>query len=159
VSAEDLEFLQEGGRRYILGTAKCMLKRFEQELTAKDWKEVHEGLEVRLCPAPEGKEVFIPCRSAERRQKEQAMHKRFEERIEEGLNKIAASCAKKKQLAVKIAERVGRIPRTPERIRGQNHGKTTRPRSCRLRKCRNSSPPAEPGALGFEPLKAAMRGR
>jgi transposase len=108
-SEDNLEFLQEGGRRYILGTAKCMLKRFEQELTAKDWKEVHEGLEVRLCPAPEGKEVFILCRSAERRQKEQAMHKRFEERIEEGLNKIAASCAKKKQLAVKIAERVGRL--------------------------------------------------
>ena len=108
-SEDNLEFLQEGGRRYILGTAKGMLKRFEQELTAKDWKEVHEGLEVRLCPAPEGKEVFILCRSAERRQKEQAMHKRFEERIEEGLNKIAASCAKKKQLAVKIAERVGRL--------------------------------------------------
>jgi transposase len=108
-SEDNLEFLKEGGRRYILGTAKGMLKRFEQELTAKDWEEVHEGLEVRLCPAPEGKEVFILCRSAERRQKEQAMHKKFEERIEEGLKKIAASCSKKKQLPLKIAERVGRL--------------------------------------------------
>ena len=108
-SKDNLKFLKEGGRRYILGTAKGMLKRFAQELTAKEWKEVHEGLEVRLCPAPEGDEVFILCRSAERRQKEQAMHKRFEERIEEGLKKIAASCTKKKQLPVKIAERVGRL--------------------------------------------------
>lgn len=108
-SEDNLEFLKQGGRRYILGTAKGMLKRFEQELTAKDWKQVHEGLEVRLCPAPEGKEVFILCRSAERRQKEQAMHLRFEARIEEGLKKIAASCEKKKQLPVKVAERVGRL--------------------------------------------------
>ena len=91
-SEDNPEFLKEGGRRYILGTAKGMLKRFEQELTAKDWKQVHEGLEVRLCPAPEGDEVFILCRSAERRQKEQAMHQRFEERIEDGLKKIATSC-------------------------------------------------------------------
>jgi hypothetical protein len=108
-SEDNLEFLKAGGRRYILGTAKSMLKRFEQELTAKDWKEVHEGLEVRLCPAPEGDEVFILCRSAERRQKEQAMHKKFEDRIEEGLKKIAASCAKKKCLPLKVAERVGRL--------------------------------------------------
>ncbi len=108
-SAENLEFLQQDGRRYILGTAKGMLKRFERELMAKDWKEVHEGLEVRLCPTPEGKEVFILCRSAERRQKEQAMHQKFESRIEEGLKKIVTSCEKKKQTLVQVAERVGRL--------------------------------------------------
>ena len=32
----------------------------------------------------------------------------------------------------------GRTPRTPARIRGPSHGKTTRPRCRRLRKCRNS---------------------
>ena len=108
-SEDNLEFLQKDERRYILGTAKGMLKRFEQELTAKDWQQVHEGLEVRLCPAPGGKEVFILCRSAERRQKEQAMHRKFESRIEEGLQKIAASCEKKKQSPVQVAERVGRL--------------------------------------------------
>jgi transposase len=39
-------------------------------------------------PAPDGAEVFILCRSAQRQQKEQAMHARFEKRIEEGLRKI-----------------------------------------------------------------------
>jgi hypothetical protein len=108
-SEDNVEFLKQEGRRYILGTPKGMLKRFERDLTAKDWEEVHAGLEVRLCPGPDGKEVFILCRSAERRQKEQAMHQRFEDRIEAGLNKLANSCGKKKQAPVKIAERVGRL--------------------------------------------------
>ncbi len=108
-SEDNLEFLKQEGRRYILGTAKGMLRKFEQDLLAKEWRVVHEGLEVRLCPAPDGKEVFIVCRSAERREKEKAMHQRFEERIEEGLKKIANSCGKKRQTPVKIAERVGRL--------------------------------------------------
>ena len=67
------------------------------------------GLEVRITAAPGGQEVFILCRSAERRAKEQAMHERFEKRIEEGLGKIQTSCLKKKQKPVTIATRVGRL--------------------------------------------------
>jgi transposase len=70
---------------------------------------VHEGLEVRLVPAPEGEEVFILCRSAERQAKEQAMHERFEKRIEEGLVKITASCSKRRQKAGAVERRVGRL--------------------------------------------------
>jgi transposase len=98
VSADNVEFLQQGGRRYILGTPKSrapsdrvsslgwksMLRKFEQQLLAGDWREVHEGLEVKLCLAPHpsnevgalweslgtwapgGEEVFILCRSAKR---------------------------------------------------------------------------------------------
>lgn len=106
---DNVEFLREGGRRYIVGTAKNSLRKFERELLAEDWRLVHEGLEVRVTPAPGGKEVFILCRSAERRAKEQAMHERFERRIEEGLHKIQASCQKKKQKPVAIATRVGRL--------------------------------------------------
>jgi len=109
VSAENVEFLKRGQRRYILGTAKSMLRRFEKELLAEDWQQVHEGLEVRLCPGPGGEEVFILCRSQERREKEKAMHARFEKRIEEGLEKIANGCQRRKQTAVEVAGRVGRL--------------------------------------------------
>jgi transposase len=109
VSEDNVGFLRRGGRRYIIGTAKNSLRKFERELLAEDWKQVHEGLEVRLAPAPDGEEVFILCRSAERRAKEAAMHERFEKRIEEGLEKIAASCQKRKQKAVAVATRVGRL--------------------------------------------------
>ncbi len=104
---DNVEFLREGGRRYIVGTAKNSLRRFERELWSEDWRLVHAGLEVRITPAPGGQEVFILCRSAERRIKEQAMHERFEKRIEEGLKKIQTSCQKKKQTPTAIATRGG----------------------------------------------------
>jgi len=114
VSQENLEFLKSGDRRYIIGTPKSQLKRFEQSLLSQDWHELRDGLEVKLCACPDGgTETFILCRSRDRREKEQAMHARFEKRIEEGLTKIAASCAKNRQDLAKIAERVGRL-------RGQN---------------------------------------
>jgi transposase len=109
VSEENVAFLREGGRRYIVGTAKSALKRFERELLASDWQQVHEGLEVRLVPAPEGSETFILCRSAERRAKEHAMQERFEKRIEAGLRKIAESCRQRKQKPTAVATRVGRL--------------------------------------------------
>jgi transposase len=108
-SEDNVEFLKQEGRRYILGTPKSMLKRFEQDLLSQEWKQVHEGLEVRLCSAPQGEEVFILCRSAERREKEKAMHERFEKRIEEGLKKIQAGCRKRKGLPTQVAQRVGRL--------------------------------------------------
>ena len=109
VSEENLRFLQEAKRRYIVGTPKGMLKRFEPELRSKDWKQVREGLEVRFCPAPGGEEIFLLCRSAQRKEKEQAMHERFEKRIEDGLDKIVASCGKRKQLPAAVGQRVGRL--------------------------------------------------
>jgi len=109
VSQENIEFLKEGGRRYIVGTPKGMLKKFERELLPEDWQCVHEGLEVKLCSSPDGDETFILCRSEDRRQKEKAMHERFARRIEEGLRKIAASCAKRKHKPVTIAKRLGKL--------------------------------------------------
>ena len=108
-SRENMEFLGQEGRRYIVGTPKSMLKQFEQELLATDWKQVHEGLEVRMCPAPEGAEVFIPCRSAQRIEKERAMHDRFEKRIEDGLKQIGEACKKKRHRVGAIERRVGKL--------------------------------------------------
>ena len=109
VSEENVRFLKQAQRRYIVGTQKGVLKRFERELRAADWHRVREGLEVRVCPAPGGEEIFLLCRSAQRRQKEQAMHERFEKRIEEGLEKIAARCRKRKPLPAAVGQRVGRL--------------------------------------------------
>jgi hypothetical protein len=110
VSEDNLDFLKAGGRQYIVGTPKSQLKRFEQQLAAQDWRAIREGLEVKLCPCPDGgAETYILCRSRDRRQKEQAMHARFERRIEEGLAKIAAACAKRRHDVGPIERRVGRL--------------------------------------------------
>ena len=110
VSEDNLDFIKAGGRQYIVGTPKSQLKRFERELAAQDWHAIREGLEVKLCPCPHGgSETYILCRSRDRRAKEQAMHARFEKRIEEGLTRIAASCEKSRQDQLVVARRVGRL--------------------------------------------------
>jgi transposase len=118
ISEDNLEYLRSGGRRYIVGTPKGQLKRFEQELLKADWEEVREGLEVKLCPSPDGKESFVLCRSAERAAKEKAIHDRFETRIEEKLNKLVESCRKRKQRLGAIERRVGRLLGSNSRAAG-----------------------------------------
>ncbi len=109
VSEENMVFLREEDRRYIVGTPRSMLKSFERQLLGQDWQTVHAGLEVKRCAAPEGTETFILCRSRARRDKERAIHARFEKRIEEGLENIAAG-AKKRVWPVGILERrIGRL--------------------------------------------------
>ena len=109
VSADNIAFLKQSGRRYIVGTPKSMLIQFEWELLAEDWRAIRDGLEVKLCPSPDGDETFVLCRSRDRREKEKAMHGRFERRIEEGLQRIAAACEKQRQQPLVIAQRLGRL--------------------------------------------------
>jgi len=109
ISEEKIEFLQSGGRRYIVGTPKGMLRRFERQLLDGTWENVQEGLEVQRMPSPDGTETFILCRSAARREKEKAMHERFERRIEQGLLDLQAACIRQRQNPLKIAQRVGKL--------------------------------------------------
>ena len=68
VSQENLDFFRAGERQYIVGTPKSQLKRFERELFAGDWRTIRDGLEVKLCPCPDGgSETFVLCRSRDRR--------------------------------------------------------------------------------------------
>lgn len=77
-SEDNLAWFVQTKRRYLVGTPKAELKKWERELLEeKDWQRVREGLEVKLCAGPGGKETFILCRSADRQKKEQAMHDKF----------------------------------------------------------------------------------
>ncbi|MDO8636084.1 MAG: IS1634 family transposase [Dehalococcoidia bacterium] len=118
VSEENLEYLRTSGRRYIVGTPRSQLRRFERELLKEDWKQVREGLEVKLCRSPNGEESFILCRSADRAVKEKQIHERFEKRIEKGLTRLAESCQKKKQKIGAIERRVGRLLEANSRAAG-----------------------------------------
>lgn len=136
VSHDNLEFMREGGRQYIVGTPKSQLKKFERALVEEtDWKTIRDGLEVKVCPCPDGgSETFLLCRSRDRRLKEKAMHERFERRIEVGLETIAASCAKARERKSKQATQtrktgektslaktdIGTISRRVGKLLGQN---------------------------------------
>jgi transposase len=88
-SAENLAWLQKSGRRYLIGTPKSELRRWAREIAnTNNWQSVREGVEAKLCVGPDGEETFVLCRSVERREKEQAMHARFQKRIEQGLDKL-----------------------------------------------------------------------
>lgn len=111
-SAKTLTLLGQKNRRYILGTPKSLLKKFEAELLADGWKTVHEGLAVKLCPSPFGnaQEIFILCRSTARQAKEKAIHDRFLERLETDLRRLQKSCERGRVKSAELAHRrLGRL--------------------------------------------------
>ena len=119
VSENNLKFLRERGGSYIVGTPKAMLRRFEQHLTEKQWREVQAGVEVKLVPGPDGNETFVLARSADRRKKEQAMHQRFLDRMEEGLTKMRASIESGRLKDEVVAQRrLGRLQERYSRAAG-----------------------------------------
>ena len=97
-SAENLAWLRQTGRRYIIGAPKSELKKFAAELARRDgWRPVREGVEVKLVRHPETDETVILCRSADRRSKEHAMHDKFSRRIEQALERLSARLARAKK--------------------------------------------------------------
>lgn len=97
-SEENLEWLREGGRKYLVGTPKSELRKWELDLVEeRGWKKIRPGLDVKLCDGPDGRESFILCRSADRRKKEAAMQDRFSSRIVEGLESLGRRISKAKR--------------------------------------------------------------
>jgi transposase len=111
-SAENLAWLRETGRRYIIGAPKSELKKFATPLSlAAGWRQIREDVEVKLTSHPETGETIILCRSAERRSKEQAMHEKFSKRIEIALASLAARIARSKRRLdpAQVNRQIGRI--------------------------------------------------
>src|SRR5437870_250346 len=111
-SADNLVWLRQTGRRYIIGAPKSELKKFASVLAATDgWRMVHEGVEVKLTRHPETGETVILCRSADRRSKERAMHDKFSRRIETALERLAARIARSKKRLdpAPVNRQIGRI--------------------------------------------------
>lgn len=110
-SEENLEFLRRRGASYVVGTPKNQLKKFEEHLVDKGWSEVQAGVQVKLCPGPDGAETFILCRSDDRREKEKAMHERFIKRIEDGLQKLWDRLARARKVPARaqVERQIGRL--------------------------------------------------
>jgi transposase len=122
VSEDNIEFLREGGRRYIVGTPKSMLKKFEQEILKEDWHSIRDGLEVKIVPWPKSDdddvataesdsspERFILCRSQDRSKKEEGITQRFEKKIETALTRMKARCEKQARDPMKVEREIGRM--------------------------------------------------
>ena len=122
VSAENIAWLQETGRRYLIGTAKSELKKWSREIAeATGWREVREGVEARLCPGPDGTEMFLLCRSVERREKEKAIHQRFIALLETGLERLARRLARARRVLDRglVERQIGRMLERHSRSAGR----------------------------------------
>jgi transposase len=109
-SHDNIDFLRQGGRNYIVGTPKNQLPKFERQLMEGPWRAIRTGLEVQICDAPDGgMEKYLLCRSADRRAKEEAIRTKFAQRIEEGLQKMAAGLRRRHEDVATISRRVGRL--------------------------------------------------
>jgi transposase len=106
--------LREAGASYLVGTPKSMLKQFERALLEEsDWEKIATGVEVKLCPAPQGaRETFVLCRSPLRKAKEKAMRARQVDQLGRALEKLQARAAAEKRALRdlgKAERRVGRL--------------------------------------------------
>jgi transposase len=126
ISEENMEFLRQGGRRYVVGTHKSLLKQFEKELRSDDWHKIRDGIEVKVFPVPRDdksaggpsvpgetrpvvEERFILCRSRDRIKKDEAILRRFEERIEKRLKAMTARCEKQRRDVQKVERELGKV--------------------------------------------------
>ncbi len=112
VSEDNLSWLQESGRRYLIGAARSEVKKWSRQLAEeRDWQTVRDGVEAKLCQGPDGAETFLLCRSRERREKERGMHERFAARVEAALERMGRRIARaKRALDRSILERqIGRL--------------------------------------------------
>ena len=121
VSRENVAWLNETGRRYVIGTPKAELKRWAKEIEeSAAWRRIRDDVEVKVCRGPEGSETFLLCRSASRVEKEHAMHERFKARIETALESLERRIEKsKKPLDRGVIERqIGRLLERNSRAAG-----------------------------------------
>ena len=116
VSQENVAWLNETGRRYVIGTPKAELKRWAKQIEdSATWRRIRDDVEVKLCRGPKSTETFLLCRSAARVEKERAMHDRFKVHIETAL----ASLERRIEKAKKPLDR-GAIERQIGRLLGRN---------------------------------------
>lgn len=121
-SADNLAWLQATGRRYLIGTPRGEIRKWSRQVAeTKDWQEIRDGVEVKLCRGPDGQETFLLCRSAERRLKEQAMHGRFQARIEARLGSLQSRLEKARSPKDRgpLERQIGRILEQNSRAAGR----------------------------------------
>jgi transposase len=79
-------------------------------LLKDDWMQVRPEVEVKKVTVPQGEETFILCRTSGRKEKEKAIRKRFSDRMESALKRLAKTIeAGRLKDRNKMERRLGRI--------------------------------------------------
>lgn len=109
VSEENVAFLSSEGRRYLLGTRRDLMKKFQQELSdPKDWHRLQDVVEVKK--VVRGDLAFLLARSSQRRKKERAIRRRQLLGLYQAVRKLEKSVrAGRVKKRDKILVRLGRL--------------------------------------------------
>ena len=112
ISKETLAFFEEGesDRRYVLGTRRGELAKFQEDLTAVGWQRLPDNPEVEVKQLQRDGLHYLLARSRPRRAKERAMRRRQRRALALGLKKLRERVAKGRlKNRDKIMECVGRL--------------------------------------------------
>lgn len=74
MSEENLEFLSQPGRHYLIGTRRSELAHFRDELCGQGWLPLREEVEVK--PVERDGVAYLLARSTQRKKKERAIRRR-----------------------------------------------------------------------------------
>lgn len=108
-------WMKEGGREYVMALPKATLYKHADILNnAGEWQQVQDrDVEVQYVtlPDPESQDLFVLCRSVDRKAKEAAIHDVFLDRIEKSLIRINRRLvnAKKTVPLARVERQIGRV--------------------------------------------------
>jgi len=109
-TAANIDWLIEHNFRYLV-VSRERSRRFDESRAIETTNKSEETIRIQRELSDDGKEVRLYCYSAKRQEKASAMTKRFSERSEQGLIKLAAGLEKKRgdKSRDQLLERIGRL--------------------------------------------------
>jgi hypothetical protein len=97
---EVLAEMRGQGVQYLVGTPKGRLTKLEKSFLARPWREVREGVTVKLLD--ESGELLVLARSADRVKKERAMRRRKLKKLYAGLKELRRQAPSRDQLLQRL---------------------------------------------------------
>ena len=110
ISEENLAFLRQPGRKYLLATRRSELARFQKQLGQGKWQKLEGREDVVVKLLKRGKVVYLLAKSQPRRKKERAIRRRQRRALARALRKLQQTVAAGRlKSRDKLLERIGRL--------------------------------------------------
>lgn len=119
VSEENLETIKGMGMKYIVAARHSERDRKFDEFEGLEMKEIEtrSGGKLKVVMKEMGGDIYVLCKSEERKEKDKGIRKRFKGRIEEALRKLERNIESGRLRDIKkIEQKIGRIR---EKYRGR----------------------------------------
>lgn len=105
---------------YLVGTPKGRLSKLEKDLVNLPWKEVREGVQVKLLD--QEKEMYVFAESRDRVGKERSMRRRQLKKLWKRLQELQASQLKRDELLLKLGAARQQSPSAWRLVQIEVHG-------------------------------------